>query len=227
MAGRQFDFKIEPPACHQETGKSKLPRPAHQLGSKISAVQQKSQIRREKLSLLKGLAPAKREAASTSMFRLLQESDLWESTRSILIYHPLKSEPDTSQILTSTGRTIFLPRVTASGLDIHLYSGPSSLTRSPHGMLEPDPTCSPIVSPEEIGLAIIPGLAFDPLTGVRLGRGGGYYDRLLADERYRAHTLGIAFELQIESDLPLEPHDQTIDYLLTESGLRTISSPSG
>ena len=154
------------------------------------------------------------------MLKTLRDSELWRHAGTVLIYHPLKSEPDVAPLLDDADRRILLPRVTRGGLDLHLYGGADSLQRSAYGLLEPDPATSPSITVAAIDLAIIPGLAFDPTTGVRLGRGGGYYDRLLADDEFEAVTIGIAFELQMREDLPCEPHDQAVDHVLTELSLR-------
>ena len=91
-------------------------------------------------------------------------------------------------------------------------------------MLEPDPSHCPLVAPEAIDLAIIPGVAFDPETGVRLGRGGGYYDRLLASPGFRAVTVGACFDLQLVAGLPAEEHDQRVDLVVSESALTTVAA---
>ena len=63
-----------------------------------------------------------------------------------------------------------------------------------------------------IDLAVIPGVAFTP-DGRRLGRGRGYYDRLLA--RFaRAYTIGLAFPFQLLEDIPTEPHDIKLNEIL-------------
>jgi 5-formyltetrahydrofolate cyclo-ligase len=138
----------------------------------------------------------------------------------VLIYHPLKSEPDVRPLLAEARQQILLPRVTPEGLDIHRFTSTDSLLHSSFGTFEPDPERCPRITLDEIDLAIIPGVAFDPCTRVRLGRGGGYYDRLLANPKFSATTIGIAFDLQLHEGLPSEPHDQAVDHLLTENGLR-------
>jgi 5-formyltetrahydrofolate cyclo-ligase len=65
-------------------------------------------------------------------------------------------------------------------------------------------------------LVIVPGLAFTR-AGARLGRGGGHYDRLL--DGVEATSLGVAFDIQLVDDLPLEPHDRGVDLVVTPSGL--------
>jgi len=87
---------------------------------------------------------------------------------------------------------------------------------------EPDPRRSPRVDPAEIDAAVIPGSVFD-IHGGRLGYGGGYYDRFLVNDAPRAKRIGLAFELQLVDKVPLEPHDQPLDILITEERIVNIS----
>jgi 5-formyltetrahydrofolate cyclo-ligase len=80
------------------------------------------------------------------------------------------------------------------------------LVRSEIGVLEPDPDRCPQQDAREIDLVLVPGLAFTK-SGQRLGRGGGYYDRFLANLSPEVETLGIALPCQIFETLPTEPHD--------------------
>jgi len=68
---------------------------------------------------------------------------------------------------------------------------------------------------------LVPGVGFSP-SGGRLGRGRGYYDRMLAD--LPGVRCGVAFDLQVISELPLEPHDARLDHLVTPSLCLSISS---
>jgi len=69
---------------------------------------------------------------------------------------------------------------------------------------------------------LVPGLAFDE-TGMRLGRGGGFYDRLLALPDLRARLVGVCFEVQVLPELPVEAHDRAVDAVVTENGVRIFS----
>jgi 5-formyltetrahydrofolate cyclo-ligase len=81
-----------------------------------------------------------------------------------------------------------------------------------------------VVLPEEQPAAtvpdagIVPGLAFTP-DGHRLGQGGGWYDRFLAGVRDDCLTIGVAFAAQLVESLPVEPHDVTLDVIVTEAGI--------
>lgn len=94
------------------------------------------------------------------------------------------------------GSTYRLSRL--AGLDGH------SLRRGPMGIREP--VGDDVVSPSAVRAWIVPGLAFTR-SGRRLGYGGGWYDRLLAEAPPDAVKLGVAYPFQILADIPSEPHD--------------------
>ena len=77
-------------------------------------------------------------------------------------------------------------------------------------------SCLPKKSFEEIGVALIPGIAFDK-TGHRIGFGGGYFDRLL--KKLRCTTIGLAYEFQIIDNVPARHYDVPVDFIVTEKRL--------
>ena len=79
------------------------------------------------------------------------------------------------------------------------------------GVREPGADC-PLISLNQLDLILVPGVTFD-LTGHRLGRGKGFYDRLLAG--FCGHKCGVAFEAQIVAAVPAEPHDVLVNSILT------------
>jgi 5-formyltetrahydrofolate cyclo-ligase len=93
------------------------------------------------------------------------------------------------------------------------------LVPGPRGVCEP-PATAETSDPGEIDLILLPGLAFDG-GGGRLGRGGGFYDRFLADPSLRAVMVGVCFDRQIvDTPLPTESHDIPVHLVVSES--RTI-----
>ena len=81
---------------------------------------------------------------------------------------------------------------------------------------EPDPDSAVLLNPQEIDVVIVPGSVFDH-NGGRLGYGGGFYDRFLANQAPAPFRVALAFELQVIDDsLPLASHDQPLDCLVTE-----------
>ncbi|MFH1591377.1 MAG: 5-formyltetrahydrofolate cyclo-ligase [archaeon] len=97
------------------------------------------------------------------------------------------------------------------GLGLNEISSFDQLAPGRFGILEPLGPCR--VSPEEIDLVVVPGIAFDECLH-RLGHGHGYYDRLLA--QIRGKKIGLAFDFQVLERLPAEEHDVRLDMIITD-----------
>jgi 5-formyltetrahydrofolate cyclo-ligase len=153
----------------------------------------------------------------------LYDSTAWGDARTVLVYAATRGEPPLAELVAlarQTGREVVLPRMAGDTLELRVWPAGGLLVRGAHGIGEPDASW-PSLPPEAIDLALVPGLAFDP-GGGRLGQGGGYYDRLLpalvprrADAPRR---VGVAWAFQIVPRVPMEPHDITVDAVLTEEG---------
>ena len=87
------------------------------------------------------------------------------------------------------------------------------------GFREPVFDPAHVIPPDEFDLVLVPGAAFTA-DGQRLGRGGGFYDKLLATPGFRAFKIGICFDYQLVPAVPLESHDQRVDRVATESGIQ-------
>jgi 5-formyltetrahydrofolate cyclo-ligase len=101
----------------------------------------------------------------------------------------------------------------------HLYD-PSRLILHPFGMAEPAPDL-PVIIPEEIQLALVPGLAFDR-HGWRLGYGGGYFDRFL--KGFKGVSAGVVFHALLLDEVPHTRMDIPMDWILTEREFLTAAS---
>jgi len=97
---------------------------------------------------------------------------------------------------------------------------PDGLARHPYGFDEPSVT-SPVVAFNDVDVVLVPGRAFD-LSGNRLGRGAGYYDNLLSRLPRGVILVGITVDATIVEKIPTAPHDQRVDWLATESGVRRV-----
>jgi len=87
------------------------------------------------------------------------------------------------------------------------------------GVIEPVAAC-PVIPPNRLDFVVVPGVAFT-LDGRRIGRGKGFYDRLLA--RVDGVKCGVAFDEQIVEMIPLEPHDIRMDWIVTPTRLVRVS----
>lgn len=126
-----------------------------------------------------------------------------------LLYHPIAHEVDLRPLIDewyAQGRRIVLPEVADDGLlRLRLYEGRQSLRRGAYGIMEPTGALLTPADYAEICLAIVPGLSFDD-RGYRLGRGRGYYDRLLPHLPH-ATLVGLAYACQRTDRVPTEPQD--------------------
>jgi 5-formyltetrahydrofolate cyclo-ligase len=136
--------------------------------------------------------------------------------RTVALYAPLGTEVDALEIARRLGGLRLLyprARVDARSLTFARCE-PVELVRGPLGAREP-PAGAPEVELADVDCVVVPGIGFSE-DGVRLGRGGGYYDAALL-EMPRARRVGVAFEVQLVPTLPHEPHDATLDVVVTEA----------
>ena len=125
-------------------------------------------------------------------------------------------------VQVAAGRRVLLPVSTPGGLRFGAWSPLQPLAPDHEGVLAPEAGGTEGL-PAGRGILLVPGRAFDA-AGHRLGRGGGYYDRLLArlQEAGRGRellVLGIAYGCQLVDAVPVEQHDRSVDLVVTESGL--------
>ncbi len=118
------------------------------------------------------------------------------------------------RMLRARGTRIAYPRVAGSReLTLHWVDDPGVLVEGSFGLLEPRAD-APSASLAEIGLVIVPGIAFDA-DGNRLGFGGGYYDVLLANPELRAPSVAIAYDEQVVEGVPHDERDRPVDAVVT------------
>jgi 5-formyltetrahydrofolate cyclo-ligase len=178
----------------------------------------KRELREKIRTTLKGMREAERRAGSETARRLLEEQRAWKRARSVLFYAPMAEELDVWPLFEDTareGKNVFLPRFAGEGEGFYaacaVKDPKNELRRGQFGIREPVESC-PEIPLMRLDLVLVPGIAFD-LQGRRLGRGKGYYDRLLAE--VRGITCGVAFDEQIVAELPVEPHDIYVNCILT------------
>lgn len=170
----------------------------------------KDDVRRWMRELKKAHTGQELKEMSVSLCRRIMSGTHWQNAGTVLLYHALPDEVDTQLLLDDallSGKRVLLPKVNGDDLVLCEYTGPDSLTTGAYGILEPNGTSS-MYGGTEIDLAIIPGMAFDR-HGHRLGRGKGYYDRLLSG--LKVYKMGICFPFQLLDYLPCEEHDVMMD----------------
>jgi len=147
----------------------------------------------------------------------------WRNARTVLMFSSLPSEPQTQLLFDELRKrkgTVVLPRSTwtPGQLVLHAVSENSCLTLGKMGFLEPDPDHCPVIELGQIDLVIAPGIAFDRQCH-RLGRGGGYYDRLLGTSKHHCPVMGLMFACQEVEEVPTQAHDHPLTAVCTENGV--------
>ena len=173
----------------------------------------KTEIRAMIAEQKRALSVDERQRISQQVCTQILNSRRWQEARVVLLYHPLPDELDVSPLLSKgllEGKTVLLPVVSGDDLLLVPYNG-RTLTGA-FGVQEPEG--EPLTNLDSIHLAIIPGIAFDR-DGHRLGRGRGYYDRLLP--HLSAWKVGICYPFQLIDLVPSESHDVVMDEVITLS----------
>lgn len=177
----------------------------------------KTSLRQVLRDRLKGISGERREQLSRKACALLREQPVWQNAKTILFYAPLPGEVNIWPLLAdalATNRTVVLPQFNPAR---HHYVGcqithlENDLSPGQFGIREPKSHCSEVLL-KHLDLALVPGVGFD-LMGRRLGRGKGFYDRLLAE--ISGTKCGVAFDEQIVDEIPTEPHDVHLNCILT------------
>lgn len=164
---------------------------------------------------MKELLREHRGGDSGSHWKSILSLPEWEESATVLIYSPLPEEVDPMPLLALHSSPTFLfPRVEEKSLGLYRYSNTCKWKQGPFGLKEPDSESWDQAYPGQIDLAIIPGVAFDE-QGFRLGRGGGYYDRLLAHPEFRGRKIGLCWDFQLLPSIPREPHDIVMDQVIS------------
>lgn len=152
----------------------------------------------------------------------LLQMDCVKDAKTIMLYLDFNNEVQTDDLIT---KLISLRKTVASPITLKENRKliPSQITDINNGIKlgaynirEPKPECSPAIDIEKLDVVIVPAVAYDT-SCYRLGYGGGFYDRFLENLRPDAKTIGIAFDLQIFDEVPKEPHDAQLDFIVTES----------
>ncbi len=169
---------------------------------------------RQQIKQLKGMTPlAVREVESSMVFNKIRTMPVWQQAQHILCYWSLPDELPTHETVNNwlaQGKNIYLPRVVGDDLEIVPYHGAQSLDdNNKFHIGEP---VGDAVDPSCLELIIVPAVALDEKRN-RLGRGKGFYDRLLSTTE--CPTIGVVCDFQLVEEVPVEPHDHPLDCVVT------------
>jgi 5-formyltetrahydrofolate cyclo-ligase len=165
---------------------------------------------------------------SDLVFEQLISLPVYKKAQCIMLYAALPDEVQTDQMMRyalQDGKQICIPYIhDKNGLmDAVFVFDVDQLSKGDFDILTINSCNMQFANPSDIDLMIIPGVAFDT-AGYRLGMGAAFYDRFIMRAK-QAFCLGIAFDCQLVSKVPIEEHDCSMDAILTASGL--INSKEG
>jgi len=187
-----------------------------------TVVERKAGLRRELSERLLALPPAERRRASARVVeRTLALAEVRDAA-SLLVCLSFGAELETASLverLLREEREIYVPRADLRDGQLHLHRFPCELVELPFGLRQPPrgaPELDPGAVDATLDAALVLGLGFDR-RGYRLGYGRGYFDRFLARRPFPA--IGLALDLQLVDELPVEPHDVAMRAVVGESGV--------
>ena len=184
-------------------------------------------LMREKKHYLRAATLAQRSLLSRSeslgRSRLIQARALqfppYLLRRSVALYNPIQNEVETGAIRNhalATGKNVFFPRFgPKDSLELIKIGSATEFSPGRFGILEPTGEGRMAGRDREELVVFVPGVAFD-LRGNRLGRGKGWYDRLIKNDLGEATLIALAYDFQIVDPVPAEEWDQRVHYVITE-----------
>lgn len=171
----------------------------------------KPSLRRMVGQLKKLLTEGEKRRQADSVFAQIEQLQQFKVATDIAVYWSLDDEIATHRFIEKwfERKRLWLPVVVGDDLIFRQFEGIAKMTAGAFGILEP--TGRQLNNVAQIGLIIVPGVAFD-LQNNRMGRGRGFYDRLLANSK--AYKIGIAYSCQIFNQIPTEQTDIPMDLVV-------------
>ncbi len=186
----------------------------------MSKADDKVRLRGEIKRRIAALCDEEIAAQSYTACKRAEKLTAFKNAGTILAYMAMRGECDPAELVRAAaelGKTVAYPVCGENkSLELYVPKNDGCFICGAYGIAEPDRKRSRKVSEAEVDLIIVPGLAFDTKLN-RLGRGGGYYDRLL--QRTSAFKLGLALSCQLLEDIPTEEHDAKMDVVSSEFGI--------
>ncbi|MBY0187772.1 5-formyltetrahydrofolate cyclo-ligase [Bacillus altitudinis] len=180
----------------------------------------KKELRLQTLAMLEQISTEEFNRHASLLHEHVLQLPAWKQAKTIALTMSRGKEIPTMPLIEKAweeGKTVCIPTCFPKTKEMvfYEYTPETKMTSSYFGLLEPDPLESTVVHKEAIDLIIVPGVCFDQ-RGYRIGYGGGYYDRYLAD--YHGTTLALCLSVQQVDHLPAEPHDIPVSIMVSEKG---------
>jgi 5-formyltetrahydrofolate cyclo-ligase len=161
----------------------------------LNPIEQKAALRADMQRRVREMTVEERQEYSDEVCERVLEMSDWAEAKNVVLFLPLPSEP----IITPLKLDCEARKITSLSI-------PQSVRNESHLHL-----------PDTIDLILVPGVAFSK-DRHRLGRGGGFFDRLLAGRAANAFKLGVCFSFQMLDNIPMEGHDIIMDAVVTNEG---------
>lgn len=187
-------------------------------------MQEKAETRKEMLARRKALSPAERHEKSAQILKEVLSLSEYQTSHTVMVYLDFRDEVETTELaeqILRDGKMLLIPFCKPESTELipcDIFNLSSDLQPGMWGIREPHPEKVKPISPKEIDLVVVPGVAFD-LQGNRIGFGKGYYDRFLPQLRQDAIAIGVAFSCQLLEEIPAESYDYKMSLLITENGV--------
>lgn len=170
----------------------------------------KQQLRKVVRARIKALDAHEKARRATALLRAVWDYAPFKQAQNVLLFWSLPDEIDTVPLIEhahAAGKNVFLPVVVGDELVVKPYN-PLTMQVGAFGILEPQ---GEAVLPAQMDLIVVPGVAFDAQNN-RMGRGKGFYDRLLAG--LAVPTVGVAYAEQLYLAIPTQPHDIPLNHVI-------------
>lgn len=173
----------------------------------------KSEVRKRMRELKRAVPPEEKLRRSALIMERVEQTEAFRQAKVVLLYWSMADEVQTHAFVERwyRAKTLLLPCVDGDDLRLRPYTGPDCLVAGEQfGIGEPTgPEWNDL---EAVELIVVPGVAFDK-EGHRMGRGRGFYDRLLKSTP-RAVKIGVAYGFQMLDAVPVEPHDVNMNLVI-------------
>lgn len=190
-----------------------------------SLAQQRQALRQHMRRLRRSLSDTQQFQASQQLAEHAILFSPIEQSHRIALFLSMDGEINTRPLIARLwhlGKSVYLPRIdptSPTSLIFQRYTPHTNLIKHRLGMLEPEENSEEICALTELDVVIVPLVAFDS-TGQRLGMGGGFYDRLLADwQKTSVFPIGVAHDCQLQEALPIESWDIPLPAVITPNRL--------
>ena len=188
--------------------------------------EEKQRLRQTMRALEQQLSDKYTAASSRAICSHLLAMPEYQAADTVFCFVGTAREIDTRPILEhalATGKRLCVPLCVSPGImELRMIRSLDDLTPGSYGIPEPKEGC-PMLDMDDVDFAILPCLACNH-AGQRLGKGGGYYDRFLS--HYRSGTVLLCREKLIREEIPVEPHDYPVPWVLTEAGMYEDGTPA-